>query len=214
MRIRIFGALALALLAAGCEGNGTPIGGGWYAGERVSMSIDYRGATGTLYRKIGRKRIEVGTGVYEYKFYPPDCVLWQTGSALFGACGDRRPFPVAISLSLDWQLLYDRANYLGFFDVTGRKRPARPKFILIDSVRAVATRQPALDTSYQPSRRSDDEIDPSLEPTLGRPVIAGLEETDVQGRTILHRTVHEGSRERIQLLLAAGANPNARSGAG
>jgi hypothetical protein len=132
--------------------------------------MDDRGAKGTLHRIVGGKRIDVGTDVYNYRLYPPDCMVWQTGRAVFAACGDRRPFPVTPSLSLDWEFLDDRINYLGLFEVMGgRKPPERPKYILIDSIRAVAGRQPELDVSYQPMRDSEADIDPSLEPTFGRP---------------------------------------------
>ena len=173
MNARTLCAVSLTLLTLGCD-DSSPIGGGWYVGTRSSMSMDDRGAKATLHRKIGETRIDVGTDVYNYRFYPPDCVVWQTGSAVFGACGNRRPFPVAHSGSLDWQLLGDRINYLGSFSVTtGRTPPQRTTFILIDSVRAVAARQPRLDESYQPTRRRDTEIDPSLAPTLGGAVVSG-----------------------------------------
>ena len=215
MRVRIAGVLVLAFLAPACAGDATPIGGGWYSGKRPTLSMDDRGAKGTLHRRVGIKRIEVGTDVYEYRYYPPDCVVWQTGRTLFGACGDRRPFPVAISNSLDWKLLDDRADYLGFFKVQGgRTPPERPTFILIDSVRAVAARQPALDESYRPSRDGGTNFDPSLEPTLGAPTVTDLEKRDRAGETQLFEAVRQRSRDRIRTLLAAGANPNVHNNAG
>jgi hypothetical protein len=213
--VRAAAAILLSVLAVGCWDSAEPVGGGWYYGERASTSMDDKGAKGMLYREIGGERIAVGRDVYEYRFYPPDCIVWMTGRTLFGGCGDRRPVAVASAGSLDWALLPDRADFLGHFSVLGgRKPPERPQFILIDSIRAVAERQPALDTAYQALRQGEVDYDSSLTPTLGRPDIPDLEARDHYGETKLFEAVRHRNQERIEMLLAAGANVNARNNPG
>jgi hypothetical protein len=213
--LRVAVATGLTLLTAACGSDREPIGGGWYTGQRASVSMDDRGAKGMLSRRVGGEHIDVGRDVYEYRFYAPDCVVWQTGRTVFGACGDRRPFPVAISGSLDWRFLDDRIDYLGHFEVLGgRKPPERPRFILIDSVRAVAARQPALNESYEAARDGGLDFDPSLEPMLGRPIVPDLEDRDVRKETPLFRAVRQHQHSRVRTLLDAGANTNVRNDAG
>lgn len=210
---RIFIVIAVALSVAAIlvmwPDKGEAIGGGWYADQRAALHMDDRCAKGTLHRFVAGKRIEVGRDVYEYRFYTPDCVLWLTGRTLFGGCGDRRPFPVAISGSLDWELLDDGAHYLGVFRVDGGRQPPKtPQLIHVDSVRAVAERQPPLDSTYVAERIGEREFDAALTPVAeATPIdvswVSGKKETQ------LHLAVAQRDRARMDALLAAGAKLNA-----
>ena len=201
--------LALVLFAATCGDDLTPIGGGWYEGRRDAVHMDDRGAKGLIFRLVGHERIQVGTDVYELRFYPPDCILWLTGRTLFGACGDRRPIPLAISGSLDWTFQDDGAHYLGVFRVQGGRQPPKvPTVISIDSIRAVAESQDRLDASYQPVRDGGTTFAPAVAPTeIETPI--DVHATNDKKETALHVAARKRDRVLLERALNAGARINA-----
>ena len=207
--IRPKSVLALVLCAAACGDAQTPIGGGWYEGRRAALDMDDRGAKGLLFRQIGDERIQVGTDVFEYRFYPPDCVLWMTGRTLFGACGDRRPLPLAISGSLDWEFKDDGAHYLGIFKVQGGRQPPKvPTLISIDMVRTAVKSQDRLDASYQPVRDGGPNFSPAVAPVeVEMPI--DVDATNEKKETVLHVAARTRDRTLLERALKAGARVNA-----
>jgi hypothetical protein len=100
--------MLVASLAGSC-GDAAPmksIGGPW----RIEAGTGYGESVGDrrfLIRMDGGRRLLVDERIEQFRFYEPDCVVYQTARVshdLFVVCGDRAPVAIESSISADWQL--------------------------------------------------------------------------------------------------------------
>lgn len=82
------------------------IGGSWQV-VRITSPPHGPGITHQLYRKTGSGRVRVDESLTRYRFYSPDCVVYQTmrpdySGVVFAVCGDRTPVAFMQDQSLNW----------------------------------------------------------------------------------------------------------------
>lgn len=203
--------LLVAGLSFGCGAGdpGTAIGERWYIVYGSSgFNMDYRGSKQRLERDGAKGRVVVDQAIEKYRFYPPDCVLYQTGlrhHQVLAVCGDRIPVPLEYAVSLeDWSLDDDAVRRVNPpWNHNGRFLE-RHEVLPLGDVIARANAQPPFRENWAASVSTDARME-----SLKSDHPANLREKDPQtGDSPLMPLVRAGRLDLVEPMLAAGADVN------
>jgi lysophospholipase L1-like esterase len=150
----------------------THIGGGWYIQRGRPLAIESGTRFQTLYRKSSAGYLRVERLVHDYRFYPPDCVIYaavrEYRGPVFAACGDRREIGIMRS-GTAWTLEEDgilRPAGQRVGDSANAEVVEQTRLKPIESIVAAAMRQPPrrLWSAAADVARDNDAVVPSVEP--------------------------------------------------
>jgi hypothetical protein len=137
-----------------------PIGGEWYIKSESGHGFGHSSYWDDLYRKSGLRFVRVDSHVSFYRFYPPDCVLFESGlhkirerttgvavpDVVVAACGAHNP--IALELNAEGRTLYEeeglRTLYpAGYSQRAGTWQPVSTEVTPIARIRELANQQPS-----------------------------------------------------------------------
>jgi hypothetical protein len=159
--VMVIGAVALT---AGYRylrpGDLKPIGSEWYIKSESAYWFGHSSSWDDLYRKSGLWFVRVDSHVSRYRYYAPDCVLFESGlhkirerntgvavpDVVVAACGAHNP--IALELNAEGRTLYEeeglRTLYqAGYSQRAGAWQPVSSEVTPIARIRELANQQPS-----------------------------------------------------------------------
>jgi hypothetical protein len=137
-----------------------PIGGEWYIKSESAYWFGHSSNWDDLYRKSGLWFVRVDSHVSVYRYYPPDCVLFESGlnkirerttgmamtDVVVAACGAHNP--IALELNAGGSTLYEEEGLRTFYRAgysqrAGAWQPASSEVTPIARIRELASQQPS-----------------------------------------------------------------------
>lgn len=186
------------------------IGGDWFI-EELPKSLPEPGpAPRNLYRATSGRRVLVDTLIEQYRFYTPDCVVYQTAREahhIFAVCGDRVPFGVASANVAPWQLEDDDLRRLSDLHLRNGQLVQTVEVLSLNMIIQTAGRQRPFERDWAKSVRLN----------LNRPLIEPVHSEmpiDANGKSqngsprLLTAVSHQ-EPDVVDALLRAGADVNA-----
>lgn len=187
------------------------IGGDWFIEERPKSLPEPGPVPRNLYRAAsGRGHVLVDTLIEQYRFYPSDCVVYQTAREahhLFAVCGDRTPFGVASSNVAPWQFENDDLRRSSDLHLREGQLVQTVEVLSLNRIIQIAGRQRPFERDWATSVRLD------FDHSLIEPVQTEMP-VDVNGKSpngsphLLSAVLHH-DWDVLDALLRAGANVNA-----
>jgi hypothetical protein len=202
--------LLLLSLAGTCSGPAPVenIGGPWFI-EYVAAPPKAGLTPRNLVREVDGRRVRVDSLIEYWQFHAPDCVVYQTAREqhqVRTVCGDRTPVAISTSSVVQWDFAADGLRRTGTPYLANGRAVARVEFVPMAEMTELAMRQPPLREGWERALSP-----PSLRPVQEeRPVDPNVRRAD--GNTPLIDAVVRGHLEIVEALLAAGADPDGRSG--
>jgi hypothetical protein len=188
------------------------IGGKWFLQDEPQMP-EAGPRPRNLVRESGAGRVVVDRWVQKYRFYEPDCVVYQTADAhhVFAVCGDRTPVDIASSAAQQWAFDPDGLTRAGEPDLVNGRVVESVELVPIGDILRLAEQQPPFQSDAKPAVASSTE--PAIEPVRReRPIDANAVRPD--GNTPLIHAVIRRRPDLVDALLSAGADPNGKSQSG
>lgn len=210
-------AVALFIYISGRTSSATMqhIGENWLI-EELPKSLPEPGpAPRILYRATSGRPALVDTLIEQYRFYAPDCVVYQTAREahhIFAVCGDRVPVGVASASVATWEFEDDGLRRVSDPHLHDDQLVQTVEVLSLDMISQVAKRQPPFQRDWAKSVSFD----------VNRPLIEPMQSetpVDVNGKSpngsppLITAVLHH-QPDVIDALLQAGANVNETDGYG
>ena len=184
------------------------IGGDWFI-EELPKSLPEPGpAPRNLYRVTSGRRVLVDNLVEQYRFYGPDCVVYQTAREvhhIFAVCGARVPVGVASASVAPWHFEDDGLRRISDPHVRDGHLLQTVEVLSLDRVSQLAKRQSPFQRAWATSL---DLNRPHIQPVQSEMPI-DVNGQSQNGSPLLLTAVSHQEPDMVDALLRAGANVNA-----
>ena len=130
------------------------VGGSWQV-VTIPSPFHGPGTTYRLYRNTSSRPVQVDESITRYRFYAPDCVVYQTirdeySGVVFAVCGERTPIAFMSDVSWNWEyapegLLMRKGHQLAASTSVVQVTRLKP----IDRITALALEQPPYRKNWQ-----------------------------------------------------------------
>jgi hypothetical protein len=191
------------------------IGGQWFILDLPHSLPEPGPPNRSVYRASNGRRVLVDYMIEEYRFYQPDCVIYQTAREahhLFAVCGDRVPVGIASAIVASWKFDDDGLRRVSEAKLKDGNLVQTVELLPIEDIKALAERQPPFHRDWAKSVTLD-VANPPLVP-VERDIPVDVHANSRQGKTPLLDAVRRHRLDVIDALLRAGAEVNAGDGYG
>jgi hypothetical protein len=184
-----------------------PIGGGWSI-EDIPKLPEAGIHPRNLVRTAGNRKIVVDELIQSYRFYEPDCVVYQSARQfqhVYAVCGDRLPIAIGSSTAVMWKFEDEGPRRVNPREVRNGRIVEVIEVLPIEDVKAIALQQ----RSFRKGNRAapfNRDAPPVSAVTTERPV--DLSASPEVAAEALAQAVVEGNKEMVDALVIAGADVN------
>lgn len=202
------------ILMSGCERRTrTQVGGGWIVETRVSPLPESGGVHKNLWRTVPNGTVLVDRDVWEVRYYPEDCVIYQRTrprhEEFFVACGDRKPKALIAADGPDeWKLKTSGLEHRLDARIVDGRAVQRLERIPVAQATALGRAQEPLPPGWRP------EAWPEASRIADGVKVQGVEEdaagsvSQAEKQEALVEAVSNGAKDEVVALLKAGADVN------
>lgn len=191
------------------------IGGQWFIQE-TSKSLPEPGPIPRyVYRARNGRRVLVDEAIGMYRFYEPDCVIYETAREehhVFAVCGDRVPVGIASANVSSWKFDDDGVRRVSEAELKDGNLVQKVEVLPIEDIKALAKGQPPFHSDWAKSVTFD-VANPPLVP-VEHDIPVDVRAKSRHGTTPLLDAVRSHRLDVIDAVLRAGAGVNAGDGYG